>query len=170
MDPSAAFKRKAMIGLVVAVLVVVAALLFFLPDKGEEDKGLTKQEEAALTAGEAYSYDGFDDLSEHGFTSIQMDGIRHAFTQSNASAREFKINTSTIVDGFYDPDNPTPTVQTTFEVAIDNKNFKATVDKHTDLETIGLTLADATTGAATYSSGPINASKVDTSESQYLGD
>lgn len=170
MDPNVALRRKAVIGLTIVLLVVVVAILFFLPGREQEDKGLTKEEESALTTDKAYSYIGFDELSEHGFTSIQMDGIRHAFTQSNSSAREFSIDTSTIVDAPYNRDNPTPTVQTTFTVAVEGKKFKATIDKYTDLVTVGLTLADPTTGATTYNSGPIDASKTDTSESQYLGD
>lgn len=161
-------KRKIITVTIVAVIlmVVLQVVLLMLPDKKDDTTSPNTNTNHIRTL----NYQGFGTLSEHGFTATQMEGIRYAFYKSSATAEEYIIDTTTIDDAAYDSDNPTPTTETTFVIFIDSKKFKAHVDKYTDFVTVNVTVNDAATNKVTYTSGPIDASKIDTHTSQNLGD
>lgn len=171
MNPNAQRNRKIVIVSLTAVFLVgVILLLSLLPSKDAakeqpDEPSNTTQTNQGQTG---VAYEGFVKLSEYGFTSIQMAGIKYALYKYKPKATSFVIDTATIVDGAYDRNNPTPSVLMTFTLKIDrSETYKVTLDKYTDLATVRVRLAN--TSNLVFDSGEINTKEMDTS-STYLGD
>lgn len=163
-------KRKVILAIGIILFVLLMAVLQGLSMISSDKDDAATNPNANTSTARTLNYVGFGTLSEHGFTATQMDGIRYAFYKSSEKAKEYIIDTDTIIDAPYDSDNPTPTVQTTFVIIIDGKKFYTYVDKYTDFVTVSVKLIDSTTNKTTYDSRAIDASKIDTSASQNLGD
>jgi hypothetical protein len=171
MNPKTQRNRKIGIVFLVAVFLLgVVVILTALPGKDNPEENEPSPTNAQTNQGQTgVAYEGFVALSEYGFTSTQMAGIKYALYKYKPKATSFVIDKASIVDGAYDSDNPTPSVQMTFNLKIDNGSpFKVTLDKYTDLTTVRLRLANAG-GTQVYDSGEINTEALDSSPT-YLGD
>ena len=170
MTPEQLQKRKRILAGIFAVLVIIVmGVLFTLPGPNKNSNGTTDSNTTASEEDKSVVYSGFGTLSDYGFTTIQMNGVKFMLHKFKPDARELSVEYGSIQQLPYDPDNPTPSIKITFPIRLDNITYNATVDKYMDLTTIKIVLKNSADTVA-FDSGDFNYENATNASLPDLGD
>ncbi len=172
MNLSASRKLIIIVGVVVGLLILgIVTVISLTGDSQEATQADQNSGSPESAQGQSeISYTGFAELSQRGLTTVQMEGIKYALFQYAKKASKFAINPATIQQAAYDSDNPTDTIQMTFDMTIDDKEaYKVKVDKYVDLTSVRVYLTSASNNKLVYDSQPVDSRKIEVAP-EYIGD
>jgi hypothetical protein len=97
-------------------------------------------------------FSGLDSLTGYGVTSAQVGDLQQAIFKFLPTTQSAALDTSSIDPAGHDPTSANRYDSISFNIAIDSKNYKATIN-YSGLTTLQLILFDVSSGAQVFDSG-----------------